>query len=188
MHVLRSTVTMVAPRSTVEQKIIHHILWEGRDLRWTLYNRRNVAAELALYYGKHPDVVKRVLRRLVERGWLQRGKDSDGQPWLQLTPAYVQASVLADQRYKVRRAIGGVSWLNLNGDDELADKLHELALTMTQTRYKARVHAAVKIYTVAAGTTPDRKDERSPARGRKVSSKGTLSLLRGDLSSFGKGS
>ena len=56
-----------------------------------------------------------------KRGWLKRGINDVGQPYVQLTPKFVEACGLADQRWQVRRALGLGTWQKINGTDEIAD-------------------------------------------------------------------
>lgn len=183
MHLLRRAVMLLKLRSPIEKQIIKHILWEGRDLRWTLYTRRNMAEEFGCIFEVHPDAAKRILRRLVNRGWLRRGKDSEGQPYIQLTTKFVEVCMLEDQRMKVRRALGPGAWQKINGNDEVADELHTLALTKTQARYKARVHAAAVEFIADARTLPKQGDRSVPSQGTDRSPRrGQLRLLAGDRS------
>jgi hypothetical protein len=187
MALLRGAVRLLGLRSPTEIKIIEHILGDGRDLRWTMYKRRNMAEEVGGIIGTHPGVAKRSLRSLVARGWLRRGVDIEGDSYLQLTPTFVLSAVLADQRMRIRRAIGPVEWQKLNGDDEMADKLHELAATMTQSKYKARVRAAVKMYIIAARVATEPGNKVFPAREQGVPGEGTPCARRGLTLIRGKG-
>lgn len=184
---LRRSTHLLKLRSPHEPSIIDYILWEGRDLRWTLYGRHNVAEEFGLYLKVHPDVAKRCLRRLANRGWLRRGKDSEGRPYLQLTAEYAKAAVLADQRMKVRRALGSVTWQKINGNDAVADALHEMTLTRTETRYKARVNAAAGEIIFNARSLTQEEHEVSPRRRQSVPSQGALRLLAGGRTSRANG-
>ena len=187
LHVLRRAVDLLGLRSPTERGILRFILSEGRDLRWTMYKRANMAGEVGVILGVHLEVAKRSLRNLVNRGWVRRGIDSEGQRYLQLTPTFVRVAVLADQRMKVRRAVGPVTWKKINGSDELADALHELSLTMPQQRYKARVNAAAGKIIDDAGTTRKPGSKVNPRRKQSEPSKEALRTLRGFTLIPGKG-
>jgi len=187
MAVLRGAVPLLDLRSPVEARIIQHILSQGRDLCWTMYKRANMAAEIGGIIGVHLEVAKRSLRNLDNRGWLHRGIDSEGQRYLQLTATFTRAAVIADQRMRVRRALGPVAWEKINGSDELADALHELALTMTQSRYKARVVAAAAEVINNVETKEKRGSKVNPRRVQGEPSQGSLRTRAGFTLIRGKG-
>jgi DNA-binding MarR family transcriptional regulator len=170
----------------IERKIIDHVLFEGRDLRWTMFTGTNMADDLACIHGNHIDLVKRGLVKLVRQGWLQRGKNDVGQRFIQLTPKFEEACALANQRALVRRALGPATWWKINGTDKIADALHELTLDMKQVRYKDRVKAAAKPFISDTGRGKSPGDESSLLRRRIVTSQVTirhLALIDGERKS-----
>jgi hypothetical protein len=165
-------------RTPIETTIIDHVLWAGRDLRWTMFTGTNMAAVIACDNDKHTDHVARGLIKLVRRGWLRRGTNDVGQRYMQLTPKFEQACELANQRHEVRRVLGPVTWEKINGSAKVADQLHELSLSMKQIKYKDRVKAAARAFIDGTGKTKKPTDESSsPDRGI-VSSQMTNRHLR----------
>lgn len=170
-------------RTPIETTIIDHILWAGRDLRWTMFTGTNMAIEIGGINRAHVDHVSRGLIKLARRGWLRRGINDVGQRYVQLTPKFEEACEIAYQRMEVRKALGGGTWQKINGTDKIADELHELSKTMAQVRYKDRVKAAAGAYIAGAGRAKKPADESSVADRRIVSSRLTnrqLKLIAGD--------
>jgi DNA-binding MarR family transcriptional regulator len=170
----------------IEKLIVDYILWAGRDLRWTMFIGTNLAAVIGNALDINSEYVKHELQSLERRSWIKRGLNDVKQRYVQLTPAFVEASELANQRHEVRRALGPETWQKINGSDELADALHGLALTMPQKRYKDCVKAAVRIFIVGTGNqetpgTPQvpRRDQIGPSQGLNRS----LRLIDGERKS-----
>lgn len=170
----------------IESTIIDHVLFEGRDLRWTMYTGTNLADVLACFHNKHVDLVKRGLVKLVRRGWIRRGKNDVGQSYMQLTSKFEETCALVNQRAQVRKALGPGTWWKINGNDKMADELHELSKTMAQVRYKDRVKAAAGAFIAGAGTGRTSGDESSLLRRRIVTSQVTnrhLEVINGERKS-----
>lgn len=165
-------------RTPGEDTIIDHILFEGRDLRWTMYTGTNLAAEIACIHDKNLVVVKHAVAKLVKRGWLRRGTNDIGQRFVQLTPKFEAACVLANQRAQVRKALGPGTWWKINGNDKLADTLHALSLDMKQVRYKDRVKAAARAFIDGIGRGELPGWESHPVRVGIAPSQGVNSTLR----------
>jgi hypothetical protein len=170
----------------IEREIIDHILDNGRDRRWTMYTGTNLAAEIGCLIGMHRDHVSRGMVSLTNRGWLKSGTNDVGQRYVQLTKEFVDASSQADNRWAVRRALGATAWKKINGDDQIADKLFNMAKDMTHARYKDRVRAAVAEYIIDTGSGKLPTDESSVPSRRIVSSQLTnrqFTLIKGERES-----
>ena len=127
----------------VETRLVHHILFRGQKARWALYKGRNFANETAHLVGVHPSTLKEKMTKLVERGWLRKGINDEGQAYIQLTAEFGEACLRADQRWEVRFVILHDEWQKHNGDDETADLVHALASKMMPLKkYKDAVKAA----------------------------------------------
>jgi DNA-binding MarR family transcriptional regulator len=166
-----------------EFAIVHHILYGGEVGRWKMYKGTNVAETLGCILDIHPDWVKSVLRALVKRGWIHRGRTDVGDLYIQLTPAFVAAAELAYQRMLVRRTLGPVTWQKINGDDEIADRLHEMTLEMEHTKYRDRVKAAAGMYITSVKERHSSGEEVSLDRGGILPSQGRklpLKLIIGE--------
>ena len=174
-------------RSTpIEREIVDYVLWAGRDLRWTMFVGINVADVLGCNLDRNTSVVKHAMTKLVRRGWLKKGINDVGQRYVQLTPAFIEACELADQRYEVRRVLGPMTWEKINGSAEVADALHKLTLTMTQARYRDRVKAAARAFIDGTGRGKLSGNESHPDRVGKTPSQGvnrTLRLIDGERKS-----
>jgi DNA-binding MarR family transcriptional regulator len=171
-----------------ETRLVHHILFRGKKARWSLMKGRNFANETAHLIGVHPSTFKEKVATLVERGWLRKGTNDDGQAYVQLTTAFSEACERADQRREVRFIILHHEWQKHNGDDHLADLVHELALEMMpQKNYKEAVKAAW--YEVAIRRPAAESRGRHPAtsgvatRRPEKSPPGDLKLIRGERKS-----
>ena len=162
----------------IEGKIIDYVLFTGRDRRWTMFIGTNVAEVLGCNIEKHQDLVKRGMISLVRRGWLRKGTNDVGQRYIELTDKFIDAAELAHQRHEVRRILGPVTWQRLNGDDKVADALHELALTMPQVKHRDCVKAAAKAFIDGTGSDRSPGDESSPQGRRNVTSQVTNTTLR----------
>lgn len=172
--------------TSIEHRIIDHILWEGRDLRWTMFIGTNLAAEIGYGINKGTVVTKHGLTKLSNRKWIKRGINEFGQTYAQFTPTFVKICALAQQRYEVRRAVGRATWQKLNGSDKIADTLHELAADMPHARYRDRVRAAARAFIAGIGSQQTSGLESHPRRVGKQPSQGgipTLSLIEGERKS-----
>jgi DNA-binding MarR family transcriptional regulator len=165
----------------VETKLVHHILFRGQKARWALYKGRNFANETAHLVGVHPGTLKEKMTKLVERGWLRKGINDEGQAYIQLTAEFGEACLRADERWEVRFVILHDEWQKHNGDDETADLVHALASKMMPLKkYKDAVKAAWHEVTIRRPrvrnrghhpVTPEvttRRPERSPSGDLKL--------------------
>jgi hypothetical protein len=183
MNTLRRRVNALRLKQ-VEGEIVRHILFEGRDGRWTMYKGTNLAESLGHLLGVHMDHVKRELSALTKRGWIRRGRNDVGDLYVQLTPAFVEAAELAYQRKEVRRIVGPSTWRKINGDDAtIADELHRMSCEMGHVNYRDRVKAAAGILITGVKQRHSSGDESSLCRGRIVTSEVTnrhLELIVGE--------
>jgi hypothetical protein len=166
------------PMALIEREIVSFLLFEGYDLRWSMYTGTNFADEVSCLIGRHTDNVKEELRTLDKKGWIKRGVDDDGRRYAELTTVFAAACELAWQRYVVRRILGAERWEKCNGDDEVADVLHERASGRGRGSYKDRVKSVAASFIDGIGKGRSSGGESPPDRGLITPSQGVNRPLR----------
>ena len=162
----------------IEQEVAGFLLFEGYDLRWTTYIGVGLTADIGNQIEKHMDYVSKGLVALEERGWVRRGVNDVKQTYAELTEEFIAAAKLAQQRLVLRRTLGPELWQKCNGDDEVADLLHERALGRGSGSYKYRVREVAAVYIDAVEREASRADPQSAASRLSGGSQQTLRRLR----------
>lgn len=164
---LRKMARRIRPTS-VERDIIDHILFDGRDLRWTLYTGTNMLAVIGCLIERPINGVSVGMISLEKRGWVKRDINDVGQHYVQLTRRFVVTCMVAQRRWEVRRALGPTTWEKINGNGQLADKLHRMSQDMKHAKYKDRVKAAVSVFLETGNAIPDTRESNSRKPGLRL--------------------
>lgn len=168
----------------IENTVVQHVLWHGRDLRWTMYTGTNLAVAIAHARNKNSDHLRQGLKSLEKRGWIRRGVNDAGQRYIKLTTEFVAACELESDRADVRKALGPITWQKINGNDEIADELHAMTLEMTpEQKYKDRVKAAAAILIAGVGRSRSSASPqlaRSEPTARSQRADRSLKLIKGE--------
>ena len=167
----------------IEREVAGFLLFEGYDLRWTTYIGGGLTADIGNQIEKHTDHVSRGLVALEKRGWVSRGVNDVKQSYVELTMEFMVAAKLAQQRLVLRRTLGPELWKNCNGDDEVADLLHQRAMGRGSGSYKDRVRAVAAVYIDAVERERSSPSKSSAANRRIVGSQQTnrrLKLIAGE--------
>jgi DNA-binding MarR family transcriptional regulator len=170
----------------IEHKIVGFLLFEGFDLRWTTYIGGGLTADIGNQIEKHKVHVSRGLVSLEKRGWVRRGTNDVKQTYAELTTEFMTAAKLAQQRLVLRRTLGPETWKKCNGDDEIADLLHERAMGRGSGSYKDRVRAVADVYIDGIERGRSRANESLNGNQRIVDSRSTnrrLVLIAGERKS-----
>ena len=167
----------------IEERLIHLILFKGKHLRWTLFIGKNFAAETAHNLGVHPVNLKKVLAKLVKRGWLKKGIDDVGRPYTELTGKFIDACERSEQRWWVKFTLGSVTWRKINGTDEIADLLYKMAMDSTpnlppSNEFTKNVKAAAGEVAESYLEASARGSRKLPGREPKATSQVASSYLK----------
>lgn len=177
-----------------ERRVIDFLLANGRRGAWTNFQGGNLAEVIALHLNTHPDSIKRAIRGVQKRGWIIVTFDHSDRHIVRFGPALHEAAQTALARRLVRSAVGVGLWMELEGDDKLADRLLEATVPKPPETYDEAVHPGPRAFKALvrqeafklvrdrrareAKKPPKPGDKSSPARGQIVPQQGTNRPLK----------
>jgi DNA-binding MarR family transcriptional regulator len=177
-----------------ERRVLDFLLTNGKQGRWTNFQGGNLAEVIALHLGCHPDSIKRALRSLTKRRWIRIDIDFNDRHIVRLAQPLHEAAQTALDRRLVRSAVGVGRWMELEGDDKLADQILVAITPKPPATYEEAIHPgpqSSKLLIRREATrlvsqqrsrraTKAKKpgDKSSPARGQIVPQQGTNRPLR----------
>lgn len=132
------------PLNKGELRLLTMIAESGRSGTWTLLHGPDLGRRLATVTGTSRSTAFRAVSSLVSRGLIERGVDEHHRTTLTLTDRLYEGAYVVLQRKKVETLVGAKDWAYLQGNDELADVIHERAMDMPPGRYRDQVRSVTR--------------------------------------------